>query len=73
MKLAACLLALCLSACATVDSSRMSDTCRGLYNACLDTCPKAPAAQPGQLNQLYIETAKCVERCNEQSKTCEPR
>ncbi len=71
MKMFVILATLSLLSCATLDSSRMTERCNGLYNACLDTCPKAPAPQPGQLMDVHYDTAQCVDRCNAQAKQCE--
>ncbi len=39
------LLLLVTSSCATLNTLGMSPACRDLYNACLNSCPQAPAPQ----------------------------
>ncbi len=58
------------SSCATLNTMGMTPACRDLYNACLNTCPQAPAAAPGQLTDLHIDTAACTDRCNSEAKRC---
>ncbi len=73
------LLALC--GCATLNTSGMSETCKGLYNACLNSCPQQINRVAGtDLNSLsrapvggpHLDpgTASCTNGCNEDQKTC---
>jgi hypothetical protein len=41
-------LVLAVSSCATLDTSGMSESCRNLYNGCLDRCADANARSPSQ-------------------------
>lgn len=36
-----------LSACATLDESKLSPSCRATYNACLNGCPQGNNRSPG--------------------------
>ena len=54
-----------LPGCATLSTSGMTPACRSYYNACLNTCPRpAPNGQPD------VESAACVDRCNNLAKSC---
>lgn len=59
------------SSCATLNTAGMSAPCRDLYNACLNSCPQAPAPAPGMLNDWHIDTAQCTDRCNAEAKRCD--
>ncbi len=67
-----CLAALGVAGCATLDTSKMSERCRDIYNACLDGCPKPMrSATPEQSRfDLDMVTPDCVDRCNKDVKLC---
>ena len=73
---------LLISACATLNTSGMSEQCRDLYNACLNSCPqasrRAPTSDFDRVSQsspsgpgLDPGTAKCTNDCNDLAKSCE--
>jgi hypothetical protein len=70
---AAALAALALGACATLNTAGMSETCRRLYDACLDGCPRAVAPPDGSLasTDWRLDTASCTNSCNEQAPRCQ--
>ena len=69
-------LVLALSGCATLNTAGMSEHCKALYNACLNTCPGAQreGRQEPNIRRLpnsaEVDTAQCVNRCNEQGRAC---
>ncbi len=71
------------ASCATLNTSGMSDSCRTLYNACLNRCPSAqtasrrpienpngPAARTDSSRALMVDVASCTNTCNDEAKTC---
>ncbi len=70
-------LLLLLTSCATLDSSRLRDDCRRLYDICLNACPTADANRrvpPGpsiNSTQPMTDVAQCTNQCNEQARRCE--
>lgn len=66
---------LVLSSCATLNTAGMSEPCRNLYNACLNTCPSAsPQAPPGgtiTTQSLQTDVAACTQGCNEKARACQ--
>lgn len=63
-------LLLMLSGCATIDTAGMNESCRRLYDACLNTCPGAARGGPPQLGDLQTGVAACTDDCNERAKKC---
>lgn len=67
-----------LASCATLNTSGMSDSCRALYNACLNSCPSAdvnrrvpPGGTAMPTTQPMTDVAHCTNQCNEQARKCE--
>ena len=46
---------LMLSSCATLNTAGMSESCRNLYNACLNTCPTANPRVPPSQSSMQIK------------------
>ncbi len=69
------LLLLLTSGCATINTAGMSESCKRLYDACLNTCPGAargaPPARPTTGPSFQIEVASCTSDCNERAKKCQ--
>lgn len=67
------LLMLVAPGCATLNTAGMSESCRRLYDACLDGCPRANAPPDGSLAQTAWRTdvAACTDQCNQQAKHCQ--
>ncbi|MBX7097575.1 MAG: hypothetical protein K1X89_07680 [Myxococcaceae bacterium] len=69
-------LLLAAPACATLNTAGMSEHCKALYNACLNACPGAQreGRQESNVTRLpngaEMDTAQCVNRCNEQGRAC---
>ncbi|MBL8937689.1 MAG: hypothetical protein JNM69_24210 [Archangium sp.] len=68
------LLLVLLGGCATLDTSAMSESCRRLYDACLNTCPGAARgslpARPTTGPSFQIDVASCTSDCNDRAKQC---
>ena len=70
------LLLLALARCATINTTGMSESCKRLYDACLNTCPGAtPAAQThpafrSDKPSSQIDVAACTSDCNERGRNC---
>ena len=60
-----------LSGCATINTAGMSESCKRLYDACLNTCPGAARGGPPPTSNLQIEVAACTNDCNERAKKCQ--
>lgn len=67
----ALLLLAVLGGCATLNTAGMSESCRRLYDACLNTCPGATRGGPPPTGDLQIEVAACTNDCNERAKKCQ--
>jgi hypothetical protein len=72
MRLAWLLLA--LAGCATLNTAGMSEACKRLYDACLNTCPTAlspmnPTSTPN--TNLQIDVAACTNDCNDRARRCQ--
>jgi hypothetical protein len=66
------LLVLGLCGCATLNTAGMSESCKRLYDACLNTCPGASRdGRPVQGSLTQMEIAACTDRCNEQARRCQ--
>lgn len=69
------LLAVLLASCATLNTANMSESCRNLYNACLNTCPSSnPRTPPGQAittQSLQMDVASCTNACNDRARSCQ--
>ncbi len=66
------LLLLLISGCATINTAGMSESCKRLYDACLNTCPGAvPGVPPPPTTELQIDVAACTNDCNERAKKCQ--
>jgi hypothetical protein len=63
------------ASCATLNTAGMSETCRNLYNACLNACPnpstRAPPGPTITTISPQADVAGCVNDCNERAKKCE--
>ena len=62
--------------CATLNTSGMSEPCKRLYNACLDSCARSQLPPPtppssGNNTQWQIDVASCTDNCNKQAKSCQ--
>jgi hypothetical protein len=71
------LLLLALAACAPLNASTMSERCRGVYDACLNACPKpqqlppgTPTPPPSLATNWQADIASCTDSCNKQSQSC---
>lgn len=70
------LLFLGLAGCATLNTMGMSESCKRLYDACLNTCPGATAA--AQTHPAFrsdkaswqTDVAACTSDCNERGRNC---
>lgn len=60
-----------LSGCATLNTSGMTESCRRLYDACLNGCPDARSPAPGQLQEWRMDVASCTDDCNKQARKCQ--
>lgn len=71
------LVAWAAAGCATLNTAGMSEHCRRLYDACLDSCaksrlpPPAPASATGNALTWQTEVASCTDACNQQAKACQ--
>lgn len=64
-----------LSGCATIDTSNLSPSCRGQYDACLSSCqspyqPPQRMTPDSNLSQVDTQTPSCVDSCNRKAKSC---
>lgn len=62
--------------CATLNTSGMSEPCKRLYNACLDSCAKSQLPPPtpmsaGNNMNWQTEVASCTDDCNKRAKSCQ--
>ena len=70
------LLLLLLPSCATLNTMGMSESCKRLYDACLNTCPGATAAAQAHPSfrsdkpSSQIEVAACTSDCNDRVRNC---
>jgi hypothetical protein len=71
-------LLLLLLACATIDTSKLNDGCRGLYDACLNNCERVHArsrvrweAADAPSQDLQVDVASCTHDCNTRARQCE--
>lgn len=68
------LVLLALSGCATLNTAGMSEHCRRLYDACLNTCPSSLPAPPVGTNLTTVspqfDVASCTNDCNERARAC---
>lgn len=65
------ILLLLISGCATINTAGMSESCKRLYDACLNTCPGAVRGVPPPTSDLQIDVAACTNDCNERAKKCQ--
>lgn len=66
------LLAWLMASCATLNTAGMSETCKRLYDACLNTCPGARQADTmSRSSQDHMAAASCTADCNHKAKNCE--
>lgn len=67
-------LSLVLGACATLNTAGMSEQCKRLYDACLNTCPTAQQpldhTRSSSGSSIQIEVAACTNDCNERARRC---
>lgn len=66
---------LVLARCATLNTMGMSESCKRLYDACLNTCPGATAAAQVstgfKANQGWqVDVASCTDDCNGRARDC---
>lgn len=57
--------------CATLNTSGMTEHCRRLYDACLNSCPSSASPGPAQLPEWRMDVASCTDDCNKQAKKCQ--
>ncbi|MEW6432662.1 MAG: hypothetical protein AB1730_14255 [Myxococcota bacterium] len=62
--------------CATLNTSGMSEHCKRLYDACLDSCAKSrppplPTQSVGNNMNWQIDVASCTDGCNKRAKSCQ--
>jgi hypothetical protein len=76
MRALALLGAVVVSGCATLNTSGMSEPCKRLYDACLNSCERSklpPSSPPtsGGSPDWQMDVAKCTDDCNKQAKSCQ--
>lgn len=65
---------LVFASCATLNTAGMSEHCKRLYDACLNTCPTAlpPMNPTGTSNtNIQIDVAACTSDCNDRARRCQ--
>lgn len=69
------ILLLALAGCASLNTMGMSESCKRLYDACLNTCPGATKAAQTSSGfrsdpSWQVDVASCTSDCNERGRNC---
>ena len=56
--------------CAPLFLAGKSESCRRLYDSCLNGCPQPRKDTDPYTHELQMDVAACTEQCNEQARAC---